>query len=106
MFLSYKLHSNKNLRVRVLITDCTVAMAKFYALIIITALTVKIGCVVVCSDSTCKKCRKQLLASLGIFLMHPFNCLGQKLHSTWTNLHNVTYCRGSGLIWTLDGKML
>ena len=31
----------------------------------------EIGCVVVCSHSTCKKCRKQLLATLGIFLMHP-----------------------------------
>lgn len=73
MFLSYKLHSNKKLRE--LITDCTVAMAKCYAVMIITESTVKIGCVVVCSDSTCKKCRKQLLASLGIFWMHPFNII-------------------------------
>lgn len=47
------MHSNKKLRV--LITDCTVAMAKCYAIIIITASTAKIGCMVVCGNSTCRK---------------------------------------------------
>ena len=48
-----------------------------------------------------------MLATLGFFFcMKPFNCLVKKLQSNWTNLHNVTYCGGSGLIWTLDGKML
>ena len=52
LVLSYKLHLNKKLRV--LITDCTVAMAKCYAVIIITASTAKIGCMVVCGNSTCR----------------------------------------------------
>ena len=76
MFLSYKLHSNKKLRV--LITDCTVAMAKCYAIIIITALTVKIGCEVVCSNSKSKKMQKTFVSYTWDFFDAPLQLCGTK----------------------------